>query len=1179
VNILTTPTWAIFSKTIGPKFFSFLMPKITNTKIFRDIKDKWVRDNYTQKTTLMFKAALADAKAVLDLPDELGIALLEDSINRDEVFRWILEETPSNIDINNLNLKPYMDSNHEYQDLLRPFFELTANFIDDYKNKHWDPEFLELIYKIDKLGETTTKGFNKVIEKQIITTQLVEENNRYLKEVITPTEFHDLNDLMEYGRLKSAREKALERLMKPNIKPSETLELHVVIANTYIKDREVGEAIPHLYTAVTHCKDESRKKRFLALINLFEDRLDKAEIFINEAIKIGGEKFENINVLLNVIISQNRLDEALDIIDIHSEYDFDDIKAHILHISENFEEVINLINEKLETDPSNIDLLLLKAEAEILKSERDLSKNNIIYPEITLKKVLPQLETINRHTTENSYIIDRAKELKACLYFRVGKFSEAKVLYEELFLKEKNYTNKIFDNLILNTIGSNDWEKTKALLEKKQSIHGIEFDEVLFLADSYINTGNPDTAIQLLKDNSPLIGEAEKFNFSYYFKYIDVLFSKLNHSEIINLICSFKMEVFDGSIGNILEGYYAHKKQDWDNTIFYLEHNLEKCNPEELITLKIILSIAYYNRKSHDDYEKLKEIIVTIPNWIQHESLVKRYIQALYDLHEFRTIIDLGEKLPFRSTTIFEIITTIYFNFGWYDKAKENYLSLYQQTRELQYQLRYANCFYQLGDIKTCLEILTAAEKEVIKRGNKENYQLISFAYKEAMEYRKSMEYAYKTFMAGDNIAQIWGFYFYHFSTLSQFIDDPEENWVKEYHNVIENFGKKFPDEKPIFKKISILENDNLSSELISNIKQTKDFSEEPISLFIKHKLPINFLANALNKSPFETWAFVVNNKELPIWAINGSIEEVVSGLKIALSSKEILCDFTTLLMLNHLNLLEMLKSEFKLYIQQEQFDSALQEYYNNKLSMHNGIKVMTYENEKIQVTKYPPSQVKETVQNQEYLLNWIKKNCILVGNIIKNQVSTSKGITFLESVFEICKNQSLNLLIDSATVRDIAKNKYNINCISTLDIINLLTFKKMQTQPERACLIAKLLMAGYTSIPITEEVFTNYIKEKNYVMDHEMQLLLDYLRNEDFNVEFLIDLVSSLLYWLWTEIIPINERHIITNKICESICFNRSKDFIISNIIVSSETKFKPFSVHQKLLMKQFLTEWLEKN
>ncbi|MDP1393504.1 hypothetical protein Q8G28_10515 [Lysinibacillus capsici] len=1175
---MNTTSSIIFLKTIAPKFMSYLLPKVTNTKIFRDIKDKWIRDNYTQKTTLIFKAAIEDAKAVLNIPDELAVALLDDSINRNEVFRWILEEAPASINTHELNLDPYMESYREYQDLIKPFFELIALCMNDYKTKNWDPEFLELLYKIGTLEETIKEGFNTVIEKQALTTNLVEENNSYLKEIITPTEFNDLNDLMKKGLLKSAREKAIERLNKPNLKPDETLELHIVIANTFIETREFEKAIRHLYTAITHCKNEARKERFLALINIFEERFNKAEIHIGKAIEIGGETSENLSVLLNVLIGQNKYKEAIDIIESESDGKFEETKASIWILLQEFEKVINLASEKLQDNQFNIVWLLIKAEALVLQLETNLSRNKIVYPELTFKGVLPLLESIEKQTTENFYILDRIKELKACLYFRTNRFSEAKILYEELFQKDKNYRSKIFDNLLLNIIGSNEWEKSIVLLEEKKTIDGLDLDEMLLLADSYINSSIPAKAVQLLQENQ-LLGEPNDTNFSYYFKYIDALFAKLKHAEIIELINTFNIDEFNSSFKDILNGYYAFKKQDWEKTISLLEPNLDKFNYQDKVSIKVILSIAYYNKHTKDDYIKLKEIIITIPNWIQHESIVSRYIQTLYELGEYKTIVDFEEKLPFKSVILSEVIATIYFNFGWYEKAKLNYLSLYQQTRELKYQLSYANCFYQQGEIQTCLEILSAAENEVNKRGNIEDYQLISFAYKEAMEYRKSMEYAYKALLVGKNSAKIWGFYFYNFSTLNQFINDPEENWIKEYQNIIKNFESTFPDDDPIFKKITVLENDEVSSELISNLKQPKESTEEPITLFIKYKLPINFLVNILNRNPFETWAYVINNKDLPIKVINGSIEELVSGLKIALYSKGILCDFTTLLMLNHLNLLDMLKSEFKLYIQQEQFDSALHEYYNNKLSIHNGIKTMSYENEKIQVIEYSPSQVKEAVQNQEYILNWIKENCIMVGNVIKDQVSNPKDIPFLENIFEICKNQSLNLLIDSATVRDIAKNEFNINCISTLDIMNLLKFRKIQTQEEQNFLMGKLIMAGYTLIPITDEVFTCYIKEKNYVTDYEMQLLFNYFKNEDLKVEFLIDLVSNILYWLWTEIIQINDKHTITRFICEYICFNRNKDFIISNIMVRTETKFNPFSVHQKLLLKQFLTEWLAKS
>ncbi|QGS68160.1 hypothetical protein CV093_04485 [Oceanobacillus sp. 143] len=152
----------------------------------------------------MFQAAVDDAKAALNLPNDLVLKLLEDPINRNEVFRWVLEGIPEKVDQSKLNLEPYIESYNQYQDLIRPFFELIALSINDYKDKHWDPEFLELLNKVDILTDITERGFNEVIEKQTTLEQLskesikyTEENNRYLKEVITPTEYNDLNELIK----------------------------------------------------------------------------------------------------------------------------------------------------------------------------------------------------------------------------------------------------------------------------------------------------------------------------------------------------------------------------------------------------------------------------------------------------------------------------------------------------------------------------------------------------------------------------------------------------------------------------------------------------------------------------------------------------------------------------------------------------------------------------------------------------------------------------------------------------------------------------------------------------------------------------------------------------------------------------------------------------------------------
>lgn len=1177
-------TLGTFLKVIGGQFFSFLFPKIKNSKSFRDIRAKWTKDNYAQKTTLLFKAAVEDAKAAFNLPDQLVLNLLMDSINREEIFRWIIEGTSAEeFDANKLNLEPYMESNPQYQDLLRPFFELIIISIYEYKIIHWEPEFLELINKIENLEKATKDGFNNVIEKQTMAIQLAEENNRFLREVITPPEFKDLNDLIKMEKLDTAREKANERLRRPNLKRHEILELHAIIANTFIASRQYEEAKKHLYTAITHCDEEARKKRLEALVEIFENRLEQAFSNIDEAIRLEGYTDKNIDILVNILVEQKKFDEAIKMIEDHPEDEFIKLKAHIWLTSKEYEKVIDIANQQLEKEPLNIDWLMIKAESCVLKLENNIKNGNdniIIFPEKTFEEVMPLLEKVEKQNIENEGILKRVKEIKAALYFRNKQFSEAKLLYEEIYHKSKDFSSFAFNNLLIACLCDEDWDKAIKIIKQKETVNHLEDKYIITLADVYIKTGKAIEAITLLKNNESQFTKSSKFPFGYYFSYIDALFSVLKHKEIKDLIGSIEKEENDLFAIAILKGYYSLKKHEWENAINYIEPNINQLEDTELIEGKTLLSQAYLNRGTIEDYKKLKELIKTIPNWIHHEFLVNRYTQSLYHLGEYEDIVSLYNNLPYESIFIFDITTTIYFNLGWYDIAKENYLSLYQKTGDLEYQLRYASCLYRLGKTKDCYEILSSAENRVEKSGKVADYQLLCLSYLDALEYRKAMEFAYKTFLAGKDEPEVWKFFFIQMSQLSQFVNNPDEKWIKEYHKIYEEFEKEFPEEEPIFKKVQVLENGKISNELIDELKRPKDASLHLKSSLVEHKLPMSFIVSVMNKGPFETWNHVVNEKDVLLWTVNGSVQELLPGGMIAGVSANILCDITTLLTLQNLELLEMLKEKFQLYIYQDQFDAAFQEYTRNKLINDEGLMFLTYENGKVRMTEYASEQVKESLKKQENIIKWINENCIKVGNLISNRYGNEfkeNKAAFLYHPIEICKNKSFTMLVDSVIVNDLAKNHYEVNCFSTIDFINLLLAEDKIDKGMHSELIGKLLLMGYVLIPVNKDVFVHYLKKTNYKVNFEVSLLFDYLKIKFFNEEFLTDLIAEILAWVWTEEIPLYDRQKITDQLCIALSINRNKSKVISKLIDHSKSKFSFLIEHQRIKMEKCIVTWLK--
>lgn len=209
------PALAALVKSLTGTFLSIATPKITNSKAFRDLKSVWSKDNYTSKTLAIFSAAIADAKALSKLPDDLIVELLDDPINREEIFRWILEGVQSGeIAREQLVLEPYMERYPRYQDQMFSLFTNILKKLNEYKVIHWDPADLEIISRLDQIENDTKDGLNLIEMKQ---DQLMEVINRKVEELksLAPNEtFREQIITMLQGNDLQAAEKQMASLIR-----------------------------------------------------------------------------------------------------------------------------------------------------------------------------------------------------------------------------------------------------------------------------------------------------------------------------------------------------------------------------------------------------------------------------------------------------------------------------------------------------------------------------------------------------------------------------------------------------------------------------------------------------------------------------------------------------------------------------------------------------------------------------------------------------------------------------------------------------------------------------------------------------------------------------------------------------------------------------------------------------
>lgn len=1169
-------------KSLFTSFLKYVGNRTTNSKPYRDLKDMLVRDNYHKMVCNMFEAAIADAKANVELDDNVVSELLDDSTNRDEIFRWILEGvTFDKFNISKLNLEPYYEQFPSYQDKFAPFFQIVLLKIQEFKKIHWSPEFLQALSHLEILQndiQNISSGVLAIQHNSHRTLQIVSDLQTLL--MGRNPGFEDLKKLMKEGKVESARERALERLQQSNLPREVMCELNSIVAQTYLYTTNQEDAIPYLQQSINNCDNTARSKRLLSLEKLLSNKLDDAYRFAMEAKDIEGATIESVETLVNILIKKNEYSQALLLIDSHPELELSIIKAHVLLSSSDFDALIEMTNSILNDlqDNSNEDeWLLLKLDALMCGLENKVQGKEIVNLEKVYEAAIPIIEKLDRKVLLPRYS-QRLKELKAALYFRISEFSKAQILFSELL--NDDYERHI-NSYIACCYCAKDWRTIISHLTKSE-LRTLSQEDLLLLGRCYVEAGLFEKAIELLKEHKEfLVSDNEKDLLQYHMLYLDALNYNVQHIEVVRYIEKIEHELVNWNGLHALNGYYACLIHDWDKAVENFEQYFKSpiqdsnLNPD----LEVEYSTALANRGADDDYKKIKKLIMTLPYWYINETLINRLIKSFYMLGDYEEIVKLyNEGLIPKTELLNDVVASIHFNFQWYNLALNNFSALYRKTKKINYILQSARCYYRLGETDECLNCLTNAEKQIENKGSVEDYYLLSLAYKDTNNFEKAIGFAYKAWIQGNHSSEVWGFYFYTFSELSRFIAEPNQEWIDAYQNVFTNFKEQFPEAEPLFKEFQALDEDNnLSQELINELKRVKDRHDETRKFYQDYRLPMSFMAGLLKRGLYESWAHCVNTIDLNIWSSSGELEELKLSFITAKSSEKVIVDISSFFTLRHLGLIENFRNKYSpIYIHQEQFNELLEEWRKIKVIADVGTSSISYSHDKLMFAEASSGEVKHTLDIIQEVINWIRANCILVGNRLSQHNEEDERNDLMKKIIEQAQELNCSFFVDSFLILKLYRESHGVNCFGNFEFIRVLKEEKVIASSVYYEHYCKLIIMGYSSLPIDIEVITHQLLKNNFIISGEIELLISYFSKTDINYDYKVQRMGHLLKWLWIEERAINNRQQLTDLLCSLLSKQQSKRKVAQDLIKSTKPIFSELIQHQWEKMEHNINQWL---
>lgn len=1171
----------MISKALFTSFVKYIGNRATNSKPYRDLKDMLTRDNYHRMVRDMFEASIADAKSNIDLDENLTKSLLDDPINRNEIFRWILEGiTLDKFNNSKLNLDPYYEQYPRYQDKLIPFFQIILLKIHEYKRKHWSADFLQMLSHLGTIGNDTQNISSRVVEIRQDTSQTLQiVSNLQTMLMGRNPGFEDLKKLLKEGKFESTRERALERLQQPNLSREVICELNSIVAQTYLYTTNEDNAIPYLQQSVNNCDNEARSKRLESIIKLLSNKLVEAQKLAMEAYSIDGDNRDSVETLVNVFLKKEDYSQALAIIDSHVQFDLSIIRAHVLLSMSEFGEVINLANNGFnENSDHNTDWLLLKLDALVLDLETKVQSLNIVNPKKVYEEALPVIEQLNEIELAPKYN-QRFKELKAAIYFRICDFTKAQIMFFELL--NDNYDRHI-NSYIACCICIKDW-RSLIIHFTKIEISMLSKEDLLLLGRSYLEAGFAEKAIKLLNEHKEILVKDNEVNLlQYHILNIDALNTDVQHIQVVKYIENIEQEFSKWNGLLAINGYYACLINDWNLAIenFQKYFNCPVADLNSNNELKLEYCTALANRGLHDDYLILNDLIITFPYWFINETLINLRIKSLYFLRDYEAIVELYNSDAISLTEMMhDTVAGIYFNYQWYNLSLEIFSYLYGETKRINYILQSARCYYRLGKSDECMGCLIKAERQISDKGSVEDYYLLSLAYKDTLNFEKAVEFAYKVFVQGNNTSEVWGFYFHTFSELSNYIVKPSQEWIDAYHKIFNEFEKKFPNSEPIFKKIVALDdNNNLSQDIINELKSLSDGQDEIRKFYQNNRLPMSFMASFLKRGIFETWAHCISDRDINIWSTSGNLSDLRYSCVVADKSNEVLADIFSLFTLRHLGILESFQNKYTtIYVHQEQFNELLEEWRKIKVIKNSGSRSMSYDKDRVIIIEASSDEVQKTLDIMNEVIHWIKVNGNLVGNDLEKHIKDDETFYFMERTIDIARKLNCSIFIDSFLMSKLYCDSHKVYFFGSFEFIHLMKKERIIEESDYYEHYSSLIMMGYSSLPLDVEVITYQLLKHNFSSNSTVTLLLSYFSKEDINYEYKIEKMAHLLKWLWTDASAMSRRQQLTDLSCDLLSKHHNRRKIGQDLITASKPIFGRLIEHQWEQMALNINEWLK--
>ena len=396
---------------------------------------------------------------------------------------------------------------------------------------------------------------------------------------------------------------------------------------------------------------------------------------------------------------------------------------------------------------------------------------------------------------------------------------------------------------------------------------------------------------------------------------------------------------------------------------------------------------------------------------------------------------------------------------------------------------------------------------------------------------------------------------------LSYEISEVQSKYVSAFQETLSKFTTWFPDHAGLMQVK--VEKEDLSKIFLAVDARSRQ-ANEVLTIYRSNCLPLGAFARLVGSSLADVWAGLVGRPDGVFLASTGGTDDAKIEVKLVNASRHIVLDFTSLLTLAHIGILDRLPLRFDSLIVSQALVDEIDSTIASR-SLH-PLPSMTIwkEGERYLRREITPADIERSRDFYQRIRTHIKDKCSITPTTIALDLGKTR-FEQLEDVLGksavaallIAKERGLPLFSDDLGLRIIAKKDWGVSGFWTQTLLVDFREKGVISNDQYHEAITKLLQSNYRFVSLDADGLIWILRSTGFTTSPAASRAFEALHGPDCTEESAVFVLSDLVKRFWLEPLLYQQKLLLLDLVLNALTTGRDSVRILQRFKIALRERF----------------------